>query len=151
MVQAESKPQVIMMRAIQIFADLFQYQIARYFEEDVAHEKQTGAQTECGFAKVQLVEHLQLGEADVDPVQIGGQVTDAQERNQLPGDLSVKRLNRVRDGGRSGCIRNGHGCLLAVTYGYCMAAHMVFGSTERATSKGSVRRVAVARSLSLIL
>ncbi|MNS39450.1 hypothetical protein D3C72_717320 [compost metagenome] len=50
--------------------DFFQDQIARNLENDIADKKQTGAQAESRFAELQMLEHLQFGEADVDPVQI---------------------------------------------------------------------------------
>ena len=67
-----------------------------------------GAEAERGFAEVQLVEHLQFGKADIDAVQVGCQVAETQERNQLPGDLVVERVDRIGDRSRGRCIRNGH-------------------------------------------
>ena len=88
--------------------DLFQDQVAWDFEKDIADKKQPGAEAERGFAEVQLVEHLQFGKADIDAVQVGCQVAETQERNQLPGDLVVERVDRIGDRSRGRCIRNGH-------------------------------------------
>nr|GEZ26000.1 hypothetical protein [Tanacetum cinerariifolium] len=95
--------------------DPFQHQIAGHFKQDIADKEQTGAEAESRLAEVQLIKHLQFGEADVDAVQVSGQIAEAQERNQLPGDLAVKRLDRVRRNSGGGVyIRRGHGYLLAV-------------------------------------
>ena len=40
---------------------------------------------------MQISRHLQLGEADVDAVEEGGNVTCEQQRNDLPGDPGERR------------------------------------------------------------
>jgi hypothetical protein len=111
MVQADSKPQVIMMRAIQTLAPtFFQHQVAGHLEEDIADEEQPRPETVGGLAELQIAEHLQLGEADVDTVQISGKVAEAQERNELPGHFAVQLIRAVgstaHGGAGSGYVRH---------------------------------------------
>ena len=89
----EMMPQVIMMRAIHMRAPTrLQDHVARHFEDEVADEEDACAEAVDGVAELQVSRHLQLGEADVDPVEKGDDVADEQERDQVPGDLAPGRL-----------------------------------------------------------
>ena len=79
---AETRPHVIMIRAIQIFAPMrCMMTLLGKFEDEVADEEQARAESEDGLAKVEIDVHLQLGEADVDAIEIRDDVADHQERN----------------------------------------------------------------------
>jgi len=45
--------------------------VARHLEQDVSEKKYAGAEPVDGLAERQLLLHLELGEAHVDPIQIG--------------------------------------------------------------------------------
>ncbi|MNQ80985.1 hypothetical protein D3C85_959840 [compost metagenome] len=93
----------------QLGADLLQHQVARHFEEDVADEEQAGSKAVGRLAELQVFEHLQLGEADVDAVEVGGQIAEAQEGDEPPGDLAIELLGSVAShAGGGGCIRERH-------------------------------------------
>ncbi|MNP47041.1 hypothetical protein D3C76_1410780 [compost metagenome] len=72
-----------------------QQQVARHFKEEVAPEEHTGAQGIHRIAELQLVEHVELGKADVDPVQVGGHVTQEQDGKDAPDDLAVGSVFKV--------------------------------------------------------
>ncbi|MCY1294495.1 hypothetical protein D9M70_437930 [compost metagenome] len=59
-------------------ADALQHQVAGHAEDGVGDEEQAGAQAVDGFAEVQVAAHLQLGEADIDAVEVGEDVADQQ-------------------------------------------------------------------------
>jgi hypothetical protein len=48
-----------------------------------------------GFAEFQVVEHLQLGEADVDAVQPGQHPQHAQKGQQAPGNLGIGGVDLI--------------------------------------------------------
>ncbi|MOA63048.1 hypothetical protein D3C78_1886440 [compost metagenome] len=68
-----------------------QDQVARYLKQDIADKEQPGAQAEGRFAQLQLVGHLQLGQPDIDAVEVGGQIAQTEERDQPPGDFAVQK------------------------------------------------------------
>ena len=72
-----------------------QRQIAGHLEDEVAKEENARAQAVNCLAELQVVEHLQLGKADVDAVQIGRDVANEQQRQQAPGDARVGGIFRV--------------------------------------------------------
>ena len=69
-------------------ADFGQKQVAGQLEQQVADEEQGRAQPERGFADAEVAHHLQLGVADVLPVDIGNQVHDAEHGHQVADDLA---------------------------------------------------------------
>ena len=56
-------------------ADAMQDQVAGHLKEKVTEKKDPGAEAVDRFAQREIVHHLQLGEADVDAIQIGAEVT----------------------------------------------------------------------------
>jgi hypothetical protein len=70
-------------------ADLLQQQVAGHFEQEVADEEDAGAQAVDSLAELQVLQHLQLGEADVDAVYPGQDKEKDQKGDQAPGDLAV--------------------------------------------------------------
>ena len=73
-------------------AEAVERQVAGQAAEHIADEEDAGAKAIDGFAEFQCVEHLQLGKADVDAVQVVEQVADENERNQPQGDAPVERV-----------------------------------------------------------
>ncbi|MCY1359325.1 hypothetical protein D9M69_458890 [compost metagenome] len=59
-------------------ADALQHQVAGHPEDGIGNEEQACAEAVDGFAEVQVAAHLQLGEADVDAVEVGEDVADQQ-------------------------------------------------------------------------
>src|SRR3546814_7634540 len=45
-------------------------QVARHFEEEIAPEENARTERVDGIAKLQIAEHIKLGEADIDPIQV---------------------------------------------------------------------------------
>jgi len=70
-------------------ADFFEQQVARYLEQEIADEEDAGAQPIDRIAESQVGLHLELREADVDPVEVRKDVADEQQRNQSPRDLGI--------------------------------------------------------------
>ncbi len=87
-------------------ADALQDQIARHPAGQVTDEENARAQPVHGLAHAQVAQHLLLGKAHVDPVQVIEQVADEQERDQPPQDLAVGRTHVI--GGREGPGGLGH-------------------------------------------
>ena len=73
-------------------AEAVERQVARQAAEHVADEENPGAEAVDGFAELERVEHLQLGEADVDAVQVVEEIADENERDQPQGDAPVERV-----------------------------------------------------------
>lgn len=63
--------------------------VAWHLEEKIADEEDAGAEAVDGLAEAEVGRHLQLGEADVDAVEIGNDVAQHQERHDAPEDLAV--------------------------------------------------------------
>src|ERR1700712_4315154 len=70
-------------------ADPVQNQVARHFEKEVTDKEHPGPEAVHRIAQTQIGHHLQFGEVDVDPVQVGGEVAEDDERHDSPGDLAV--------------------------------------------------------------
>ncbi|MNZ88501.1 hypothetical protein D3C78_1073960 [compost metagenome] len=98
-------------------ADALQHQVAGYAEQRIGDEEQAGAEAVDGVADVQVDTHLQLGEADVDAVQVGEHVADQQDRHQSPGDLAMHVVAGGQGGGIHG-IGLTHGLMLLVCEGH---------------------------------
>ena len=77
-------------------ADPGQEEVARDFKQEIAEKENPGAKAVCGLAELEVVEHLELGEADIDAVDPGDDPQQREERNQAPGDPGVSRLERRR-------------------------------------------------------
>jgi len=60
-------------------ADLLQDQIARYLEEEIAGKENARRQSVNPVAEVELLAHLELGEANVNSVQIGDDVQEKEK------------------------------------------------------------------------
>ena len=137
-------------------ADLLQQQVAGHFEQEVADEEDAGAQAVDGLAELQVLQHLQLGEADVDAVYPGQDKEKDQKGDQAPGDLAVGGVHvgvRVRTGmaGKrvGGGSRAAHGespvCESAAgTWGAFAGAPVCLGTVEcgagRCSCGGSIER-----------
>jgi len=75
-----------MIRAIQPGAELFQRQIARHFEDEIADEEYAGAPGKDDRRELQFGVHGQRGEAEIDAIEIGKEVGQHQKRNEPPRD-----------------------------------------------------------------
>jgi len=80
-----------MMRPIHLRAPM-RDQIAGNLEEEVAQEEDPGAQSVDGVAPAEVAHHLELGEADVDPVKIADHVGKEEQRDDPPGHFPVQPL-----------------------------------------------------------
>ncbi|KAG0161844.1 hypothetical protein DFQ30_005315, partial [Apophysomyces sp. BC1015] len=69
-------------------ADAMQNDVAGDFHEEVRDEEEAGAQPVDGLGEMQILGHPQLGEADIDPIQICNHITQQQEGKDPPSDLS---------------------------------------------------------------
>jgi len=58
--------------------------VAGDFENEITDEKDTGAKAVHGFAELEVGQHLQFGKADVDAVQIRGNIAKEQQWQQTP-------------------------------------------------------------------
>jgi hypothetical protein len=65
-------------------------QVGRHFEQEVADEEDTGTQAVHGVGKPQIRLHLQLGKADVHPVQVCHHVAQEQEGQQALADARIQ-------------------------------------------------------------
>ena len=90
-------------------ADFVQNDVAQHLEEEIADEEHPGAEAVHGFAEAKIGEHLQLGEPDVDPIEVRHEIAQHQKRQQAPGHLPVGAFFGLR-GGRGGSAV-GHGAL----------------------------------------
>ncbi len=91
-------------------ADPQQQQVARHLEQQVADEEHARAEAVDGLVETEIAEHLQLGEGDVDAVEIGGEVAEKQERHEPQRGFRERRgLAAFEEGGLAGGI---HACLL---------------------------------------
>ena len=81
------------MRAIQNSrADLLQKDVGRYLKQEVPDEEQASAQSEGGFTQTKRLVHVQLGEANIDAIEIGDEITQDQKRNKPPHNLADHAL-----------------------------------------------------------
>ncbi|MNG06281.1 hypothetical protein D3C84_895100 [compost metagenome] len=69
-----------------------QDQVAGNFHEEVGNEENPCAKAVDGFGKLQIVGHLQFGETDVHPVQIGDEVAQQQQRQDTPRHFAVRQI-----------------------------------------------------------
>ncbi|MNZ80759.1 hypothetical protein D3C78_994030 [compost metagenome] len=90
--------------------EAFQHQVAGHAAEHVGDEEHPGAETVDGLAEAEIGAHLQLGEADVDPIEMGEEVADQQQGHQLPADalVSVPADGQTGSGGGGGSYGHGH-------------------------------------------
>jgi len=65
-------------------------EVARDLKQKIADEENAGAQAVDHLAEPQRAQHLQLGEADVHPIEVGGAVAAEQEGDEAPGDAGVE-------------------------------------------------------------
>ena len=81
------------MRAIQRRApNAIEQQIGGHLEQEIGEEEHAGAEAEHRLADAEIGVHRQLGEADVDAVEIGDEVADDEKRYESPGDLGRRAL-----------------------------------------------------------
>ena len=67
-------------------ADAGQHQVAGHFEQRVGHEEDARAQAVDRGAEAEVAVHVEGGEADVDPVEVGDDVEQEEEGDQAPAD-----------------------------------------------------------------
>jgi hypothetical protein len=68
-------------------AEAVQKQIRGHLEDEISEEEHAGPEAEHGRREAKRLVHGQRREADVDPVEIGDEIANNQERDQPPGDL----------------------------------------------------------------
>jgi hypothetical protein len=68
-------------------ANLFQEQVARHFAEEIGHEEKSAAQAKRASRQAEVADHLQRGEAQIDAVQEGDEITEHQEGQDSHGNL----------------------------------------------------------------
>ena len=69
-------------------ADAIEREIGRHLQHEIGEEEHAGAEAEHRVGDADVGVHRQLGEADVDPVEIGDEVAKHQKRHETPGDLA---------------------------------------------------------------
>ncbi|MNV57301.1 hypothetical protein D3C71_1496260 [compost metagenome] len=94
-------------------ADAIKGHVARYAKQRVGNEEQPGAEAIDRVAETQVSAHLHLGKANVDPVEVGEEVADQQQRHQAPGDGAVSAVVCIGVEGVGG-IGCAHGFILFV-------------------------------------
>ena len=85
-------------------AELFQRQIARHLEDEIADEEDAGAPGEDQRRELQLRVHGQRGKTEIDAVEVGKEVGQDQKRNQPPGDRADGGKFDVALGRRGGLV-----------------------------------------------
>ena len=73
--------------------------VAGNFEKKIADEEDSRSKAKDGFAESQIAEHLQLGEAYVDAIEVGNHIAEHQKGNQPPGNLLVGGILEFAGGG----------------------------------------------------
>ena len=112
------------------WAEPVQRQVARYAAQHVTDKEDPGAQAVDRFTEFQGIEHLQLGEANVDPVEVVEQVADEDEGDQTQGDAFVDGVFTVVDGlGSCGALRHSGSLFIMI---FCDAK----GNVDRPESLG---------------
>lgn len=87
------------------WTEFVQGQVARHAAQHIADEEDPGPEAVHGFAEFEGIEHLQLGEADVDAVEVVEQVADKNEGDQAQGHALVDSVFIVIVGlGDSGAL-----------------------------------------------
>jgi hypothetical protein len=69
-------------------AEFVQSEIARNLEEDIAHEKDAGAEAEDLRREAEIFIHGERGEADIDAVEEIDRVAEDEKRDQAPARLA---------------------------------------------------------------
>ena len=69
-----------------------QQHVAGHFEQEIAQEEHACAQTIYGVGQAEFALHLQLGETDVDAVQISRDKADDEQRHEAHRDLAEQGL-----------------------------------------------------------
>jgi hypothetical protein len=88
------------------YSDLLEDQVARHLQKDVTEIKDAGAKTVDRFGESQILDKLQLGKADIGPIDESDQVAQHQEWNDTPVDFSISRIGlRSRVGGNASARR----------------------------------------------
>jgi len=73
-------------------ANLMQNDVARNLEGEVAEEKYAGPDAVDAVTELEVAHHLQFGEADVDAVDVGDDVSGEQDRHKAPRDPAVEMV-----------------------------------------------------------
>src|SRR6185312_4750211 len=85
-------------------ANPFQKEVRRHLKQKIGNEEKSGAQSEGGLAEAKRLVHMQLGEADIDAIQIRNEIAQDQKRYQPPHHLADCTPFDVFHGGlRSSC------------------------------------------------
>src|SRR3954464_8525208 len=87
--QAETRPQMTMIRVMVLRPDLFEKQVARHLKQEITDEEDARAQSVDRIAEAKVGLHLELRETNVDPVQVRKDVANEQERDQSPCDFGI--------------------------------------------------------------
>src|SRR5690606_5773555 len=77
--------------------------VAWYFKHEVANEENAGTKAIDSFAELQITQHRQFGKADIDAVQISGDVAKEKERQQTQGYFCVNAILQFLAVAASGC------------------------------------------------
>jgi hypothetical protein len=72
--------------------ETMQQQVAGNLEQEVAEKEDAGPEPVRGVGEVQVLRHLQLGEADIHPVDVGEQPGQHQQWQQTPGYTCVELI-----------------------------------------------------------
>jgi hypothetical protein len=92
-----STPHVIDPRDPPAGAELLEEQVAGHLEQEVRQEENAGAESEYRCREVQLLDHLERGESQVDPVEKGNEIADHQERHDAQRHPAHRpRFQRIR-------------------------------------------------------
>ncbi|MOA23536.1 hypothetical protein D3C78_1441630 [compost metagenome] len=86
-------------------AEAVQQQVAGNFEDEIAPEEHAGAQGVDSVAELQVAEHVELGESDIDPVEIGRDVAQQQDGQRTQDDLAVEPVLAGEVRSASGGVR----------------------------------------------
>ncbi len=88
-------------------------EVARHLEQKIAEKKDARAEPVHRIGKPEVALHLQLGEANVHPVEIGDEIAQDQEGNDAPADAAIDRFGwrgcgrcRMCCHGKSPCRRS---------------------------------------------
>ena len=76
----------------------WQHEVARQFKQHVAYEEDARADPVCGVRESQVSLHLELGEPDIDAIQIRKHVAGHEKRQEPPVELAVERGDIVARG-----------------------------------------------------
>jgi hypothetical protein len=79
--------------------------VARHLKQNVSEKKDAGAEAVNGFAEPKLLLHRELRKADIDPVEIRGEVAEEKKGRQAQRDLAKDgvfgaNVRSQSDGGR---------------------------------------------------